>query len=139
VISNEANIPEERFAAVAHEMYHRVTASRNDTLRQFMWIDEMLARLAEWRLLSEHGMGKYVTSVMQAFEQEEQAMSSQQLQVVRPKRSLLIWTKKTYPPGFTSGVARLGRRLDRLVGWEQMRRMVHCHTWEEWMSLLSRV
>lgn len=35
---------------------------------------------------------------------------------------------------FYIGVTKLGRSLEALISWEDICRLVHCATWEEWLA-----
>ena len=121
------------YDGIGHEMYHRVTNSRKG-LRQIYWIDEMLAFLTAHHLLSDFGQGAYADYLEQLYK-EEAFLSLKELSEVQPARGI----KRIFyfpPDGFVPGILRIGIALEKMVGWENICSLVHCRTWEQWLSSL---
>lgn len=127
---------EQLCSAVGHEMYHRVTLCHNG-LRRFVWVDEMMAFLVSQHLLMKKGFNDYAQLRLRVRFESDVIMGIKDLRSARRRRVWLGIKGIAYPEGFGAGVAALGTKVENLVGWEQMCRLVHCKTWEEWLAPLA--
>jgi len=127
---------EPKKAAIAHEIYHRVTMLRKG-LHRAVWIDEMLAFLAVQHILSAQGLLEYADFRLKHQCESQSILGLKNVQNVRRKRILLGLRGVTYPLGFGTAVACLGIELDNLLGWPTLCHLVQCQTWEEWFTILA--
>lgn len=136
VIPKSCQSWEQRVAVLSHEMYHRVTM-RNGGLLNQLWVDEMLAAITELRMLRMEGLSAYADFYLHHICHDPTVLSANAVRTVRPKKNIFLrCLAMEYPEGFYSGVSLLGTKLEQLVGWEQMCRIVHCRTWDEWLAPL---
>ena len=96
--------------SAAHEAFHRVCTPRN--LRH--WIHEMLAVMFALRYLRSIGLHEHAATNEAALEAE-----ASQLSLAR----LLRLTATAYLPGVYGRAFVLGRELEAVVGWDQLRRL----------------
>jgi hypothetical protein len=123
---------EQRKSSVAHEMYHRVTMQRSG-LRQQLWVDEMLAIMAQYNILKREGMYRYAIYALQYHIGSGKRYDVHQLRNVPRRRRLF---RVIYPPGFTAGIADLVSRLEDLIDWPIWCKLIHCTTWNEWIEFV---
>ncbi len=135
VIRSDYAYPEQKKAAIAHEMYHRMTLLK-EGLRESAWIDEMLAFLVSQRILSNQGMLEYANLRLQRQLNSKYRLDLSSLQKAQRKRILFGLGGITYPQGFASAVACLGTELEAKLGWSTINYLVQCRTWEEWFAKL---
>ncbi len=135
VINKKYEYYEQCFATLAHEMYHRVTKHHRG-LRQLLWVDEMMAEVSTRQLLCEQGYTDYADLRLQVDRQKVKQLNVSALKNAQRRRVLLGLRGFAYPEGFAEGVSLLGATLEKIVGWEQMCRLIHCQTWDEWLVIL---
>ncbi len=105
--------PAERCETIGHEMYHRVTM-RRPGLRREMWIDEMMAFLAEQWFLTRHGFGERVRENRRRYNSRKEPADIDALRRFRLRRPLVNTTGMGawYPPNFYPDVQRLATALN---------------------------
>jgi hypothetical protein len=136
-IPTDCKTLEQRVAVLAHEMYHRVTMHR-DGLRRQLWIDEMMAEVTTLKFLREAGFTWYANQWLCSLYDNPPALDMRDLQRgSRHKSGLWNALGIEHHDEFYDKVALIGVELQRLVGWEQICRIVHCRTWDEWLASLS--
>lgn len=128
---------DEQYAAViAHEIYHRVTIKRPG-IRNKWWVDEMVAYAATRQAAPLLGYPEYATYMHKRHLENPDNFTP---------RAIRDICSRGIPFGMNTDACRLkmeqsfigfSMRLEALVGWDAMRKIVGCLTWEEWLSGLT--
>jgi len=111
---------EERLAAVAHEVFHRVVW--NSWLKYQLHLNEMLAFLTTQELLRFEGFQHYAENLENASIESDEILDPRALSEARPIRRFLERTE--YPEGFYPSVEVMGLKVRALVGWPELCRLV---------------
>jgi hypothetical protein len=124
---------EQRVAVLSHEMYHRVTMRRRG-LRCQRWIDEMMAEMTALMILREEGFADYADHWLRLMHESPSLLDARALRHAVKRKSILLGSFGfVYPAEYGPSVIVLGTKLERLVGWDRMCRIVHCRNWDEWL------
>jgi len=126
---------EQLHAALMHEMYHRVTLGR-DGLHRDTWVDEIIAFLAAHYGLIEFGMTEYASYRLSYLTREQVLLSLEDVKHAKQK-SFFEFSSSLFPEGYGGRIYRTAQELDLLVGWPQVRRMVDCRNWSDWLAPFS--
>jgi hypothetical protein len=138
---------EDCFLTLSHEMYHRV-AYLLPGLRKFVWVDEMMAFLTSVHIMQAEGYAAFAEKTLTSWRIQKQSKTTRSLQseYYSSRKNLEMYRRPgfrddpdgEYPEGFIENANNLGIRLETLVGWEAMCRILHCQTWEEWIQPFSK-
>jgi hypothetical protein len=135
VVSEGNQTDEQKCAAIAHEIYHRVTFLCAG-LRRTLWVDEMMAFLTSQHVLIEIGFGDYAMTRRKAYTSRPLILAVDALGRAKRRRILFGIGGISYPEGFAAGVATVGCQLEDIVGWDHMRQVLACRDWQEWLLSL---
>src|SRR5579871_6829573 len=133
VIMKSYETNKQKFASIAHEMYHCVTKNRSSLIR-FLWVDEMMAFVTSQRILRQRGYHDYADLRLKVAIESPDCMDILALKKAKARKTMF---QIIYPDGFAAGVNTLGAELEKLVGWEAMTRLIQCISWKEWLYALS--
>jgi hypothetical protein len=132
VVRSDYESPEQRCAAIAHELYHRVTC-RLGGLRRLQWLDEMLAFLASDHALRFNGMSEYADLRRDCYVNSTPRLTLAQAKRARSKRLALGFGGFRYPDGFGAAVALLGISLLEATTWSDIRSITRHRSWTDWL------
>jgi hypothetical protein len=123
----------DRFAAIAHEVYHRVTWTR--WIHRVLYLDEMMAFLCTRQTLLETGYEELADEIDRQVRSVQNLPDVAILRRSRGRRPMgLIFN--SYPNGFYPGVSNLGLDLLSLVGWSRLCRLAKCNDIDDWIAEL---
>lgn len=136
-ISKQVSTPEHLCSDIAHEMYHRVTAERKG-LASEMWVQEMMAWLTSHWFLRDQGFREYADTAKEhwLFGMEQADIGAARASHRQIAGNWVILGRSLYPEGFTGTVIRIGYALNRLLGGDDLRRIIKATTLEEWAASL---
>lgn len=137
-LSPEIKTLERQCAAIAHEMYHRVTMRRNGLHRQ-PWLDEMLAFLTSVWFLREHGFSSYADAYLAYAINPIGEIDISGLRAFRRPpwyRRLKDLGDTGYPEGFGTGVCRLAVALGHTIDANDLCRIARATTLAGWIASL---
>lgn len=139
VISDRCKTRGQRLAAVAHEMYHRVSWLSGG-IRRYQsgqaWLEELLAcQACDW-VLEEEGIS-YAVTRRDGYLQQPERINTRRLRTFDSLlfRFCLNW-EIIYPKHFYASVTRLGYALHELVGREHLSRLGQSRSLKAWVESL---
>lgn len=139
VISDRCKTREQWFAAVAHEMFHRISWRNGGSIRYQSgqaWLEELLACLTCGWVLENEGSSYAVTRRNWYF-QRPNRVNTRKLRTFDSRLFRFCLTLGiVYPKHFYNSVNRLGYALYALTGREPLCRLAQSHSLEAWIDSL---
>lgn len=127
-----------RFAAIGHEMFHRVTYRRKGLLSQ-LWASEMIAECASQQLLCERGRSSDAGALAKYYRSQPQMKDRGGFYNARPRRTHFGFGGWTYSENFHATAFCLGSGLESIVTWESLRHLPEYASVQDWIASLSKI
>ncbi len=120
-------------STISHEMYHRVTMSRN-TLRKNVWFDEVLAKLTQFHFMDISGYSEYADYSLRRNLESCTTIHPARLKRIRRSRFNFWFAREGYPRNFGVSVRRLAVSALEELSWETMCVAASSNSWDDWIE-----
>lgn len=137
ILASDCKSSNQYHVVISHEMYHRITNSRRG-LHQKALIDEMLGFLSSKWFLESHDREDYVQFLTNWYlEPQGEINISRAFRVKRGRLfSMIVWNRN-YRRLFYKYAVHIAISIEHFLSREEICRMVHESSFDQWLSTLD--